>query len=100
MASIYRRPPQTPGANFWIAFYHPRSGQLIRLPLDTNSRTHAERIRQHVAYLCKAASPSAPVLPPRLQEALGVPPQDESPALEPDNGGGDFCASEPASLLL
>jgi len=98
MASIYRRPPQSPGANFWIAFYHPSSGRLIRLPLGTNNRAHAERICQHVAFLCKAASPSAPVLPPRLQEALGVPPHGEAPAAEPDNRGEIFAHREAGSL--
>ena len=49
MASIYRRPPGSRDGIFWIAFYHPQTGDLIRRSLDTADRTRAERIRANMA---------------------------------------------------
>ena len=74
MASLYRRPSQSRDGIFWIAFYHPKTGRLIRRSLNTTQRARAERLRAHVQALCKADSPSAPV----LSSALKVLLRDES----------------------
>jgi len=102
MASIYRRPPGSRDGIFWIAFYHPVSGDLIRRTLDTAERARAERICTHVEALCKAASPSAPVLPESIQEILlpekpAVPFPDDT-ATESTTGG--ILSRQPGLLLL
>ena len=91
MASIYRRPPGSRDGIFWVAFYHPVTGTLVRRSLDTADRARAERICAHVEALCKATSPSAPVLPDTLREIL-VPedlskPCSRLPSFEGEEGG-------------
>jgi hypothetical protein len=34
--------------NWWIRFYHPHSGELVRASLDTHDEARAEPLRQRV----------------------------------------------------
>ena len=80
MAAKYQR-----RLTWWVRFYHPRNGQLIRASLDTHDEAKAELLRQRIELETALLAPrfQAADIPADIQAALGLPGRA-------DLGGGDL----------
>ncbi len=79
MAAKYQR-----RLTWWVRFYHPRNGQLIRASLDTHDEAKAELLRQRIELETALLAPrfQAADIPTDIQVALGLPARASV-------GGGD-----------
>ncbi|MEO6054764.1 MAG: hypothetical protein ABIP97_12190 [Chthoniobacterales bacterium] len=70
MAAIYQR-----RHTWWIRFYHPRTGKLVRESLGTPDSARAELLRQRVELEAALLEPrlQAAELPAAVSQALGTP---------------------------
>jgi hypothetical protein len=75
MASIYYR-GRPPAGCWWLQFYHPVTGELMRFTLATGDRFAAELIRQRVELECELLKPQIALvtLPLEIRENLGLNP--------------------------
>jgi Phage integrase family len=73
MAAIYQRRQK-----WWVRFYHPLTGELIRESLGTSDEARAELLRQRIEFETALLEPrfKAAELPENVCKALGL---DESP---------------------
>ena len=75
MASIYFR-GKSPAGSWWLQFYHPESGELLRFSLGSGDGAYADLVRRRVeielALLDRAIS--SVELPPEIATAAGIQP--------------------------
>ena len=64
---------------WWVRFYHPRTGQLVRESLDTRDEAKAELLRQRIELETALLDPRfrAADIPVAVHAALGIPVRAE-----------------------
>jgi hypothetical protein len=73
---------------WWIRFYHPHSGELIRASLDTHDEARAELLRQRVELETTLLKTAEALRQPRIKpaeidssrQAISMPSSESKPA--------------------
>jgi len=97
MSCLYQRPRNPKTGVFWIGFYHPITGALVRASLETTDPKVAKKLRKTVDARCGAAGPIDVDMPSSIVEILRElePKPTSAPLSEGAHKEGEKSVSQP-----